>query len=58
MTPYGPFTPEAAASRDLGVDRVVPWHIDWERFPGDAVAPREWRGAEAAIEADLRGLAD
>ena len=57
VTPYGPFTREAAgAYRDLGVDRVVPWHIDWDRFPGDAVPPSDWRGVEAAIEADLRAL--
>ena len=57
VTPYGPFTRGAASAyRDLGVDRVVPWHIDWERFPGDAVPPRDWRGVEAAIDADLRAL--
>ena len=57
VTPYGPFThDQARAYADLGVDRVVPWHIDWTRFPGDAVLPSDWRGVEAAIEADLRAL--
>jgi len=57
VTPYGPLTRDAArAYRDLGVDRVVPWHIDWDRFPGDSVPPSDWRGVEAAIEADLRAL--
>src|SRR5687768_8635165 len=58
VTPFGPLTREQAhAYRDLGVDRIVPWHIDWERFPGDAVRSTEWRGVEAAIESDLRSLA-
>ena len=58
VTPYGPLTREQArAYRDLGVDRIVPWHIDWERFPGDAVRPTDWRGVEAAFESDLRALA-
>jgi probable F420-dependent oxidoreductase len=57
VTPYGPLTRDAASAyRDLGVDRVVPWHIDWTRFPGDAVPPNDWRGVEAAIEDDLRAL--
>jgi hypothetical protein len=57
VTPYGPFTREAArAYRDLGVDRVVPWHIDWSRFPGDAVLPSDWRGVEAAMDADHHAL--
>ncbi|MEO8691871.1 MAG: hypothetical protein ABI658_00060 [Acidimicrobiales bacterium] len=57
VTPYGPLTKETArAYRDLGVDRIVPWHIDWSRFPGDAVLPHDWRGVEAAIDADLRAI--
>lgn len=57
VTPYGPFTrDQARAYADLGVDRIVPWHIDWNRFPGDAVLPPDWRGVEAAIDADLHAL--
>lgn len=58
VTPHGPLTRDTArAYRDLDVDRIVPWHIDWDRFPGDAVRPGDWRGVEAAIESDLRALA-
>jgi len=57
VTPYGPLTRDVArAYADLGVDRIVPWHIDWDRFPGDAVPPGDWRGAAAAIESDLRAI--
>jgi hypothetical protein len=57
VTPYGPLTRDTArAYRELGVDRVVPWHIDWARFPGDAVPPSDWRGVEAAITADLEAM--
>ena len=57
VTPYGPLTRDGArAYADLGVDRIVPWHIDWDRFPGDAVPPSDWRGAAPAIESDLRAI--
>jgi probable F420-dependent oxidoreductase len=58
VTPAGPLTRATAAGfAEAGVDRLVPWNIDWARFPGRQVPPDDLSVALAWIEATAEIIA-
>jgi probable F420-dependent oxidoreductase len=58
ITPAGQLTAESAAEfAALGVDRLLPWDIDWSQFPGREVPPGDLDTVLAGIEANAAAVA-